>query len=1332
MSIASGILCASLAVVLSCSALPAAALPAVSYHVPTYTYGPAFVKPAAVDALNSTYYSGALPALNLSWPVIKLAGVITLNGQYNTLATLFQTIYMFFVDMINAHGGILVAGTPHLLSITWASDDSSMAYLEYLYAQWMNDPQYTAYLSPQQDPQLQALNALIVGSNRTFINAIAMASANFAAHYPYIFSALQPREQTPIPSIMQLNQRAQQYHNDVASGAVQPSYDGETTSQWGIQNVCMYTHNDPAQLLICNGLRAWINATNQARLAAGASQSDLIVIEQDVLWNIDPTAVDQNLYTNTLNNCPDHVDVLVVCGQTSTPDAAAVAAALAATELRPKAAFTLSLLPSYDPTNATLARLWTGWTTLTAPNSLPSTLPAATFSTITQANRDWSFYYNITTTSIGAILSAWPTIFEIFKAALSTTASLSSSDLRTAFLALNGTRSYSRPVNLDPLTGVNDGSVTYIAQLNRTVGPVLVDTSLLIYPYDWPWSRLQIGDALVMAQSSTNVIIGWVLVMLGCWVAQILVEQAVFVRRRGGWYQVWLGVVATSLGGAGVWCSQWTMSSAVTLTRPDNNASIAVQFSLDVALLALLPALILTWLGLMVLMRDVEDSSAEVANAKHSAAHVARQINKEQRAEKRKRAALSPKAHLYHLRDSVSLNALLGGVLVAVGVDVCRVTLFHNWTMQATVVSSAAAWAVSVIVEVVLLVPALLMYFHALKWRTAAVFMLSGAVMIDWQVQVSLATFEYAAATEMSPSSLYTLLLSATAVQIITGIITAVTCFGFIGLQFSRMQLSRNGLSILVASLENVINKLKAALQQEQQQSGCLRVQADELVRMVEAINIVRPIPKEYAWALASCSNTSTFLRQHEQDKTAGAKLSTTSSTAAAQPNAEPHSRLSIHALNRRQSHTAVTVVQVDAVVALAKHRTDSLDVSRRNSSSMAQEDCAVHPSAPLVSTQSSSALPGEVSAATKGMSSPSVSMRTSKQGWTDSQMRKAEAEGNRDAAGVTVDSGEDDAVAKQRGMTMRSSHAQAYGPASSPVDDSSAAGQQSAARADEADGAERSSHDSQSVASLTAVGQVAQMEHHSRRKQMEADLVALLTEQAQHAATAAPENPQSTDAPRNSSSMSLLKGRSHGPSAEDLEFTTQAAIAKPTMAELLAHPVCVELLKDELERIHSVENLVFYLHAVRYRQLDGARARRLVAQQLFDTFVAEGSPQQINISTRQRDQIQAQLKKRGDDVATPQLFREAEREVASLMEANVMKSFVSTPSYRLCSLVLAGIDIDKATGRWAAQQPGGQAGGWGDSVVSLLTTTGGRGSQLSRQQDVEASAIRSSIKRLD
>jgi len=136
-----------------------------------------------------------------------------------------------------------------------------------------------------------------------------------------------------------------------------------------------------------------------------------------------------------------------------------------------------------------------------------------------------------------------------------------------------------------------------------------------------------------------------------------------------------------------------------------------------------------------------------------------------------------------------------------------------------------------------------------------------------------------------------------------------------------------------------------------------------------------------------------------------------------------------------------------------------------------------------------------------------------------------------------------------------------------------------------------------------------------------------------------------------------------------------------------------------------------------------------MLASLIFDTFIAEGSPQQVNISTRQRDAIQAQLKKRGDDVATALLFREAEREVALLMETNVMKSFTGTSAYRLCALVLSTIDISKATGQWAEQQRGELSDhGWHETRLSMLLSK--RSSQGSKQSELEPSHALSSLTR--
>ena len=1286
--------------VLPLLAAPAVALP-VNYSLPTYTFGPAFSNPTAIARLNSTYYGGTLQPVNLSWPVIRMAGVITLNGADNTYGAAMKQAYQFSVDLINAKGGVTVNNTPHTISVTWASDDSSLSLLLYLYGQWLSDPTYTLYLAPTQDDQFEALLPLMRQSNATFFNLFAVSPDHFLVDpYPYVYTLLQMRNIIPQYGIDQLNTRIQQYYNDTIHGLVTLPHNDAMPNRFGLSTVCMYTHTDSQLLLERRGIWEWINATNIARAMAGASADELIVVVQDVIWSTPSNEVDGNLYRATINSCPDRTDALLVFGETTAADAQAVSAALASTMLRPKAAWTASNMVGFDATNATMVEQWTNWITFATPQPLPSNLPSQTFQNITELQSVFMIYWQ-TTILPSSLQQLFPGCFEVIRAALNTTISLSSIDLRTAFLALNG-RTYIRGVRFDPITGVNMGSNSPIGQVDSKLGVVYAaNASNLLYPAEWPWRRTDVGDALDMSQTPTPAIIGWVLVMLGCWVAQIIVEQAVFVRRRGGWYKVWLGLVATSLGGAGVWCSQWTMSSAISLARPSDGATLPMSYSLDIAVLAVLPALILTWCGLYLLMRDIDPIMEENRRSQGTAA-AARQQNQEQQAEKRKRAALSHAAHLQHLKDSMSRNVVAGALLVAIAINVTRVTLWYNWSVQATVVSAAAGWVVSAIVAVVLVVPALLMYFHALRWRTVAVFMLAGAVMVDWQVHVYTATFEYASQVLRSPAALYTMLLSSTAVSLITGIITAVTCFGFIGLQFSRMQLSRNGLSVLVASLESVINRQKAALAEEQQNSAYRALQADELVRMLEAINIVRPVPKEYAWALASQANTSTFLRSFEQATAAaaasGAILGHTTGTGSGNhspakldsplmagrllgsPSDNFSSTSRTSAINR-----PIAKAKAEAIIALSQHDNTGAILSEDDTAAAAFKHHSARRSSLSSSNGTSTTGAAHLSLPSSTVVGSAVSGSGSRAGWSVLSPKQEGEESGGSGSGSGTGGGQWATTRSHRSSvnSVKSSHATPGTGALSPSAKShtTVSLHVNIADKDRVDKADKDSEPSKHSNSLNLPSGVTgntSVDHTSRCRQYETDLLALLHQQAQQATIAALEHPHVT---KEGGRRSITQP------ADDSEFALPSSAKPPTLYELLSHPVCVELVKDELTRIHSVENLVFYLHAVRYRQLQNNRARRSIAQQLYDTFIVEGALQQINISTRQRDAIAAQLKRKSDDGCTHTLFREAEREVGVLMETNMMKTFMGSSAYRVCVAALRGLDMGKASGKWAEQQ---------------------------------------------
>ena len=166
----------------------------------------------------------------------------------------------------------LVNGVPHLVSVTWASDDSSMWVLEYLYTQWMNDPSYSLFLFTGQDAQLQSHSIqVIVGSNRTFFNFLASDKADFTAHYPYMWTLLTTRDQIPASDHdTQLNVRAQQYHRDFSNGVVQPSLRRARRPVRGASRaVCLYTHQTMSiQNLTASGY-ATVNQCHQSGTTGG-------------------------------------------------------------------------------------------------------------------------------------------------------------------------------------------------------------------------------------------------------------------------------------------------------------------------------------------------------------------------------------------------------------------------------------------------------------------------------------------------------------------------------------------------------------------------------------------------------------------------------------------------------------------------------------------------------------------------------------------------------------------------------------------------------------------------------------------------------------------------------------------------------------------------------------------------------------------------------------------------------------------------------------------------------------------------------------------------------
>jgi hypothetical protein len=1239
----------SLMLIFSSSALASSS----TFSIPFHTWGPQPINSTLVQLVNSTVYNGSLAPVNYSLPVLRLAGVITQNGAYTTNTALISQVYPFMIDMINIKGGVVYKNQSYLLSLTWATDDSSPDYLQLLYSTWLNDPTIAVFLPPTTDYQYQILLPLIQATNRTFMNLINTDPTDFISHYPYTFTAIQTKAQSPLPTMNSINAAAQLYAQQVQTGEVPPPQTS-AISTYGITSVCMFTHSDTGPIQTCAGIRGWINSTNTARATAGAGASDMISLVADVLWALSPTSTDQSLYTSTFYQCPDEVDLLVTCGEITTIEQEAISAALQTTQLRPKAAYSISQMPGFDVTNATMVTQWTGWISHgSAPLNHPATLPNPTFFTLASMINCWQAYSGSKAHPSNQ-QALFPSAFDIIRAALYLTPSLSSTDLRSAFLALNGT-TYVRAVGFNPLTGVNDASVAVPVQIQPSVGLILISsTTPLIYPYPWPWSRVQVGDPLELTQSATSIVVSVIIAVLGCWVGQITVEQAVFMRRRDGWYKTWLILVAISIGIAGIWCSQFNMSAAITVAIPVTETLLPMSWSLWVALCAAVPALVLCWLGLIVLIQDVENVTAQSKKQHTGVAHLARQARKDAEQAKRKKAALSNFAHFIHLKDSITWRVVVGGLLICAAMWLSRITLWSVWSVQATWQSSSAAWAISVILSIILICPAMLMYYHAMKWRTFSVFLLASAVLLDWQVQINMGEFVYASSVLSTPSTLYTVLLSSTAVTLITGIICAIACFGFVGLQFSRMQLSRNGLSVLVASLEAVINKLRINLVSSENEVLKARGQADQMAKIIECINIIRPIPKEYAFAFATQANTSTI-----------ATL-----LAALDPHSGP-SALRVNASNILAITNRASITQERDEATSQQHTVSTTQETPSKPKIAFQEERPDNPKVKDLSPRTELSGPSPVDKKTVLKTDSSDEIATAKQ---SSNLLVTKLEGRRASHHV--------ARRSSSGKSAASVH---------PI------GDEIRQFASTVETTESSSNSITHVESGTK-----QLDHTARCRQFELDVLEILTNHLNHhkslqhpsilQVSAARKPNLSFDASETGafslmiSSLGTVSMNGRNSITRSINSGAEGVVLPqwrvPPLSQLLLHPICVEIIKDELERIHSVENVMFYLHAIRYRKLlYSGKARRIMANHLYQTFIAETSEQQINISTRQRDKIASVIKKKKDDVCTADLFIEAEREVEMLMETNVMKAFVGTQKHRLCVWLFHAVDMGKVVG---------------------------------------------------
>ena len=728
-----------------------------------------------------------------------------------------------------------------------------------------------------------------------------------------------------------------------------------------------------------------------------------------------------------------------------------------------------------------------------------------------------------------------------------------------------------------------------------------------------PWRRPADGDLLDIKQSTNASLIAVVVSVLGAWVALIIAEQTIYLKRQGSRYWLlWLLLVAVALGGVAVWCTQVLLSTALQTSLPSSGQALPMAYSFDVAMLCLMPSLLLTYLGLYVLMGDIgprsnahisssitnSSNDTRAARATRSAQRAELELATKKRADKHA-ASLSTRLHLQHLRHSFTWRVVVGAFIVAVAMYVTRYQMFQIWVQPAVWDYSVAASTLAWPFDIVLMVLSCLWFFHALRTRYIGAFLFAASVIGDWFILVQSMTFRYHSAGSSLPAALLTANVSYTAISLVSGIIAAFICFVFIGLQFSRMQLSRNGLSVLAASMQANIARLEDKLSARDESITQMKQQLSAVCRMIVYIGLNTPIHTHYAYCMAQATTLEAY---------------------------QSYCRLSLSSsFVRGRSNTGL------AQKALA----DSSPVLQPRKFS---NDATAEPSFTsrlILRLPSLAASPGKLASIaplpTSTLFGRTMSI-TASHNANDSERSsnvRAAVEPSQLAAASSEHSLMSPAVPTRRHLR------------SSSTGDTVVVNRQIAAAATSPLELQPSTQQQQSLQPKS---------NHNRG--YEEQLAALLEQSSSLDSTIAPSDLLS---PVDSTSKVVNSG----------------------LAAVLVHPACEAVIKGELQARHSVENLIFYLHAQRYRQLQSARLRKTVATAMYETFIMEGAEQQININARQRDGIGFCVTKRGDDSCASCLFDEAQLEVLRLMETNMLGS----KAERQCAWLMVNMPLDTLVG---------------------------------------------------
>ena len=811
---------------------------------------------------------------------------------------------------------------------------------------------------------------------------------------------------------------------------------------------------------------------------------------------------------------------------------------------------------------------------------------------------------------------------DLMLAALTLAQSTQPALVHAAMLQLTGD-SIVGAFRLDPVKQNNALAQNYPYQLRGGVNALLASPDELVYPARWAWVQVLPGDALSLDWTASLIVLAVVLCVFGAWISVILLEQTLVLlaQRRRRWYWLWLGLSSTALGGGAIWTCATILFASLSIDCPACVADVSIAYSLPVVFLALLPALGLPFVSLLIMtarvrfrnaagVKDDADRSSATEHDSAKQALAALRVAEQ--------AGLTSSIRTSGRRRSVqpsSTGSQTEGQQQQRAGAASRLSRLPVLGRQLRVLAHNSH---------LLLAAA---FLAAAIIATRAVLVLVFVTNADFSASGGAQAVSVVIAYALSLCTLYAVFFARTLRLLGVCSLTLGVVLDFV---YQSSQLT--------ARYQPGYAPEPGSLYAGAAVSSAVLTLVMAILGAVLGIALIALQFKKMALSHHSNMLSLLKLRRELQAAKRDTALQLKQTAVMAQLAAELARVLEAINVSRPDTDSAKQLAMIACLVSAPSPFDSQLAASAQDLAPLLRKADAAADSLAASVEPSSFAAQAE--------SSTPIS-------WMGSGSRGSlDGNGNARPQGLTVS-----------GSKLRSS---VWGGNSAAV--SLAAQSLFSATT----GCSESRREQEEA--LEAMMEQLERAASSSRARGGAEVIAATAHRNSLTDDVNSLSPASVSAVGSPTAAGWDEGALLTVVKAASERALNVADFRPTLLQLLSHPLTVELLKDELLRHHCAENLLFLLAVRRFERVAHCRPlQRRLARYVVDEFVREGARQEVNLNQKLRSAVISAFERGGYSGKTSkELFAAAKREVLMLLETNSMKPFQSSQAYATAAFVLA------------------------------------------------------------